>query len=65
MDMQFTNHGSIWIMTPLSEGGRDWIAQHIAEDATRWGQNGVVIEHRYVANIVEGVRGDGLEISAF
>jgi len=61
MDVQFRNHGSIWLAQPLTAAAGDWIAEHIPEDAQYWG-DAVVIEPRYVAAIAEGMANDGLEI---
>ncbi len=62
MDMQFSNHGSIWIMEPLSDAAREWVSEHIPEDAQAWGKNGIVIEHRYVYDIMVGATNDGLTV---
>ena len=62
MDFTITNHGSIVIIEPLTEAAIDWVAEHIPEDAQRWGRAGVVVEPRYVGDIVAGIEADGLEI---
>lgn len=61
-DMTFANHGSITIMTPLTPAAHDWVSEHIPEDAMTWGPSGIVIEHRYVLDIMQGVLSDGLDI---
>ena len=55
--------GSIFLLTPLSESARDWIEQNIGKDNgfQPWWPT-VVIEHRYVADILEGIRSDGMVI---
>lgn len=60
-DFYLQDEGSIAILIPLSDAAEDWVAEHLPEDATRWG-NGVVVEHRYVAPIVDGLTADGLSI---
>lgn len=62
-DLTFVNHGSIVIMTPTTDVGRAWVDEHIPEDALTWGKDGIVIEHRYVGDIVEGALRDGLDIN--
>jgi hypothetical protein len=63
-DLSFANHGSIWLMTPETPAGEEWIADHIPEDAQLfWGRNSIVIEPRYVRAIVEGAAADGLEVA--
>lgn len=63
VDMSFQNHGTIWLMVPQSEQAREWIEEHIPEDAMGFG-DAVVIEHRFVGDIIEGCVNDGLEVSA-
>jgi len=60
-DLSFANHGSLTIMTPLTPAGVDWVDEHIPEDAQTWGA-GIVIEHRYVLDIMQGALSDGLDI---
>lgn len=60
-DLSIANHGSIMILTPVSDAGREWVSQHIPEDAMRWA-GGVVVEPRYAQDIVDGALHDGLEV---
>jgi hypothetical protein len=62
-DFSFTDHGSVTILTPLTQDAREWVEQNIPEDAQRWA-GGVVIEPRYAPNILEGLAGDGLTCAA-
>jgi hypothetical protein len=54
-------HGSIILIVPLCAPAREWLDEHIGKD------NGyqpyyptVVIEPRYLAQIIAGIRRDGL-----
>ena len=58
-DLVVENHGSIFLLDPVTDLGRDWIAAHISADAT-WFGGGVVVEHRYIRDIVVGAVTDGL-----
>ena len=60
-DFTLYNHGSIFLLHPHTELARTWIAEHISEDAYLFG-NAVVIEHRFIADIVTGIQMDGLEV---
>jgi hypothetical protein len=60
-DIIIRNHGTLCIMVAITHAGEDWIAEHIPEDAQRWGK-GIVVEPRYIEDIVEGARADGLEV---
>lgn len=60
-DFLFANHGSICILTPVSEAAQAWVDEHLPEDAMRWA-GGVVIEPRYAGDILEGIQNDGLSL---
>lgn len=60
-DFRFTNHGSITILTPLTEAAQEWVDENLPEDALGFG-GGVVIEPRYAGSILEGLQDDGLTI---
>lgn len=61
-DFLFTNHGSICILTPLSEAARVWTVEFIPSEAQTWG-DGIVIEPRYAQDILDGVLNDGLTVA--
>ena len=61
-DFTLSGGGTVYILTPLTEAARQWVAEHIPDDAMRWGADGVAIEHRYVDAIVTGIIADGLEV---
>jgi hypothetical protein len=63
IDFVLENHGSIFLLRPLTESARIWVDENVGPD------NGfqpnyptVVIEHRYIADIVRGAIADGLEV---
>ena len=63
-DFSLENHGSIFLLIPQSTSARIWVDDHIGRD------NGyqphyptVVVEHRYIADIVRGIQNDGLEVA--
>lgn len=58
-DLQFSNPGPFALCYAETELGQKWLDENISQDALQWdGQ--IVIEHRYLADIVEGARADGL-----
>ncbi len=64
-DFVVENHGSILLLRPQNENAIAWVDDHIGSD------NGyqpyyptVVVEHRYIADIVAGIQNDGLAVSA-
>lgn len=62
-DFSFTNHGSITILTANTPEAKEWVKEHLPEDATTWGPNGTVIEPRYADDILDGLQADGLSVS--
>ena len=60
-DFTLYDHGFTFLLHPHTETARNWIAEHISEDAYLFG-NAVVIEHRFMADIVKGIQMDGLEV---
>jgi hypothetical protein len=64
-DFLLENHSSIYLLRPLTESARIWVEDHIGPDngfQPYW--PAVVIEHRYIGSILEGIQGDGLAVQA-
>ena len=64
-DFLVENQGSIFLLIPQTDSARIWIDDHIGRD------NGyqpyyptVVVEHRYIADIVAGIQDDGLAVQS-
>jgi hypothetical protein len=53
--MQIYNEGTIYIIVPETDDEQNWVETYL--DKAR-----VIIEHRYIADIVEGMVADGIEI---
>jgi len=61
-DFTVLDSGSIFILTAKTPEAIAWVAEHIPADASRWGRNGIVVEHRYIDDIVAGFEEDGLTV---
>jgi hypothetical protein len=61
-DFRCENHGSLFLLFPLSHSAQSWIEEHLPSDA-QWFGNAVAIEHRYIWAILEGIQNDGLAVS--
>jgi hypothetical protein len=57
------NHSSVFLLRPISPSAFDWISQRIPDDAQIFG-NAVVVEHRYIAGIVQGIMRNGLAVQS-
>jgi len=61
-DFIVLDHGSICVLTALSDEAQAWVDEHLPEDAQIWGPNGTVIEPRYLPPILDGIEADGLTV---
>jgi hypothetical protein len=61
-DILVENHGSIFLLRPVSPVGQTWLQENVIGEETQLFGNAVVCEPRYVANIVFGSRGEGLVV---
>lgn len=61
VDLTVQNEGSIFLLRGVSNSGEDWIAENIPDDATTWG-DAIVVEHRYIQDIIDGARAAGLTV---
>jgi hypothetical protein len=60
-DFFVQNEGSLFLLRPLTDAAREWIGEYIPEGAQTWG-DAIVIEHRYIADVVAGAQRDGLVV---
>jgi len=56
------NHGSIFLVRPVSPSAFAWIEEHLPPDRITFG-NAVVVEPRYVWAILVGLQDDGLVVT--
>lgn len=64
LDFKLENHGSLFLLRPLNSVAKDWMDEHLPMDSPEtqfWG-DAIVIEPRYVPDIVFGARGEGLVV---
>jgi len=60
-DIIVRNHGSIVLLEPQDRAAEEWLETNVEAEAQWWGPS-LVVEPRYVEDIVEGARADGLEV---
>lgn len=61
-DFRCENHGSLFLLFPLTDSAQSWVEEHVPSDA-QWFGNAVVVEHRFIWAILEGIQEDGLAVS--
>ena len=65
LDFLCENHGSILLLKPLTPSAVSWVEEHIGqEDGYQPYFPTVVVEHRYIADIVAGIQNDGLAVQS-
>ena len=65
VDFVCENHGSIFLLRPLTPLATSWLEEHIGQHngfQPYWPK--CVIEHRYIWPILEGIQNDGLAVQA-
>jgi hypothetical protein len=63
-DFLVENHGSIFLLRPVTDAGLDWAEEHIGPDngfQPYWPQ-AIVIEHRFIADVLAGIERDDLAV---
>jgi hypothetical protein len=60
-DFSIRDEGSVVLLYPESDAAEAWAEAHISDEALHWAA-AVVIEHRYVQDILDGIRADGLVV---
>jgi hypothetical protein len=60
-DFRCENHGSLFLLFPLTQSAHSWIENHLPSEG-QWFGNAVVIEHRFVWAILASIQDDGLAV---
>jgi len=62
VDFTVQNESSIFLLQPQTESARRWVDEFLPEDRMEFA-GAIVVEHRYIQDIVDGIRRDGLEVA--
>jgi hypothetical protein len=60
-DLHLQAHGTIYLLRAISERGEKWLDHHICRAHEEWA-GAIVVEARFIADIVCGALHDGLEM---
>ena len=60
-DIVIENHGSIFIFRPVTRRARTWVNENVSDDRQEFA-GGIVVEHRYIAQLADGAAADGLVV---
>lgn len=61
VDFTVVGGGSVFLLTPLTDDAKNWSDEHIDPEAQKLG-NGIAVEHRYIGELVDGIRAEGFTI---
>lgn len=61
MDFTVVNHFTLYTLTPHTPAARRWVKRHLPPEITVFG-NSIAVEHRYIGDIMNGIRDDGLSV---
>ena len=53
---------TVFLLHPETTEGQHWIDQNLCPEPWQFMGNSVAIEHRYISDIVDGAREDGLTV---
>lgn len=58
-DFRVSLHGSIALVHPITVEAQEWLDENVGE-AQGWGKNAIVVEPRYLDNLIAGMQNAGL-----
>lgn len=64
LDAQVINQGTIFQVWPNTKRARKWIEEHVDLENAQWFGPTLIVEHRYINDLVMGMRDDGLKVEA-
>ena len=60
-DFHIVDHGTLYLLYPNTRRARQWVKENLPQDHIRYADASVV-EHRYIGDIIDGIRADDLDI---
>ncbi len=60
-DFQIVDHGTLFLLYANTRRARRWVKENLPQDHIRYADASVV-EHRYIDDIIDGIRADDLGI---
>ena len=62
VDFQVVNHGTLYLLYPNTRRAKEWTKENLPKDHIKYADASVV-EHRYIDDIIDGIRVDELNIA--
>jgi len=61
VDAQVENHGSLFLFHLRTDAAREFVAEHVSEDA-QYFDHALAVEPRYAQDLAQGMINEGLEV---
>ena len=61
-DVLVNNVGTLYTFCPLSLRAKEWIDEHVQDNA-QWFGHALIVEHRYAWGLAQGMKDDGLVLA--
>lgn len=61
VDVQVEDCGSLFLLDLCSDFARQWVAENVSEESMFFGMK-LVVEPRYVRDLLQGMLNDGLDV---
>jgi hypothetical protein len=61
-DVLVNNVGTLYTFCPLTLRAKEWIDEHVQDDA-HWFGYALIVEHRYAWGLAQGMKDDGLVLA--
>ena len=54
--------GTTFLFDPVSERGKEWVEENVGYEPWQQFGGSIAVEHRYIGDLVDGARRDGLVV---
>lgn len=61
-DFRLQNAGSFFVLHPRNDAAGQWIDDHVYTEQSQWWGGGIVIEPRYLQDVLDGIEQDDLTV---
>ena len=61
-DFRVVHHGTLYLLYPNTLRAKQWVKDNLSQDHMRYA-DAVVVEYRYISEILNGIQADELEIA--
>lgn len=63
IDFEVANHGSIFLLAPLTQSAWEWIENNIDDGNAQWFAKALVVERRFIRDTLRAIESDSLSFT--